>query len=67
MNELPIGTIIELPFVTLEVCESNKCGKCWLRDLCENEWTFAYEIVGTCVSHERSDKKGVYFKVIERK
>lgn len=67
MNELPIGTKIELPFVTLEVCESNKCNKCWLQDLCDEELTFAYKLVGTCLSDERSDKKDVYFKVIERK
>lgn len=67
MNEIPIGSKIELPFVTLEVCESRGCSACWFRDLCDEEPTFAYKLVGTCLSDERSDKKDVCFKVVERK
>lgn len=74
-NELPIGSKIKLPFVTLEVCESNpkECGSCYsecfFSHLCEtyNNIDVVESIVGDCLRVTRSDKKEVYFKVIERK
>lgn len=75
MNELSIGSKIELPFVTLEVCEvemhlaSPDCSDCFFAHVCEELKSIetVEGVVGECVSGKRSDKKGVYFKVIERK
>lgn len=74
-NELPIGSKIELPFVTLEVCESvpkecgTDCDKCFFTHICEiyNNIDVVKGVVGDCLRITRSDKKDVYFKVIERK
>lgn len=75
MNELSIGSKIELPFVTLEVCETEMrlgnpdCWDCFFAHACEELKCIdmVEGLVGECVSGNRSDKKSVYFKVIERK
>lgn len=75
INEFPIGSKIELPFVTLEVCESENmkcssgCFQCFFSNICETlaNIEVVEAIVGECIPDCRSDKKDVYFKVIERK
>lgn len=64
MKELPIGSKIKLPFVTLEVVEGHSCCNCFFIEVCEENGKFIYETFGTCDASEREDKTNVIFKEI---
>lgn len=64
MKELPVGTEIKLPFLTLEIVETEgvNCRYCYLSDLCDECGNIVYDMFGTCCKDERKDKKSIYFK-----
>lgn len=70
MNELSIGSKIELSFITLEVVEEDiDCEECFFSKICSSYdyVEFGKKIVGECMADKRVDGKNVFFKVIERK
>jgi hypothetical protein len=66
MKELPIGTEIKLPFVTLEVeaIEGICCDKCFFAEVCEENGEFVAKSFGGCDASEREDRTNVIFKEI---
>lgn len=66
MKELPIGTKIKLPFVTLEVeaVGGHSCENCFFIEVCEENGEFVSESFGACAAYEREDKTNVIFKEI---
>ena len=66
MKELPIGSKIKLPFVTLEVevVEGHSCCNCFFIEVCEENGEFVSESFGGCDPLEREDETNVIFKEI---
>lgn len=66
MKELPIGTEIKLPFVTLKVeaVRGHSCYNCFFIEVCEENGEFVSESFGGCDSLEREDETNVIFKEI---
>lgn len=62
VNELPIGTVVDLPFSTIKVEEqgSYSCDGCIFEDMAV--CSTASEGFGECDEDKRADGKGVIFK-----
>lgn len=67
MNELPIGTIIELPFIKIKVMEDKdqeqtSCFECVFWDDCPY---YAKKWFGECSALNRKDNKYVHFEEVK--
>jgi hypothetical protein len=64
IREVPIGTKVKLPFLTIEVVESEYgiCEGCLFEEV--DKCSFCSSGFGECVASLRTDKKQVVFKVI---
>lgn len=67
MNELPIGTIIELPFTKLKIVEDkdqegSSCIECVFFDDCP---IYAKKWFGECSALNRKDYKYVHFEKVK--
>lgn len=67
-NELPIGTVVDLPFAEVVVTENKEgfgCNGCFLIDSCEEG--SSKSVFGACGRDYRTDMKNVIFKLKKKR